>query len=48
MLLLLTYRERQHRSEISRVLHCSVRKIAYALPTARRHLADILDKLDIL
>jgi DNA-directed RNA polymerase specialized sigma24 family protein len=48
MLLLLTYRERQRYDEISKILNCSLRKVTYALPTARRHLADILDKLDIL
>jgi DNA-directed RNA polymerase specialized sigma24 family protein len=48
MLLMLTYRERQHQEEISKILRCSVRKVAYTLPQARKHLADILDKLDIL
>ena len=48
MLLLLSYRERQRHEEIWKILNCSVRKVVYALPAARKHLADILDKLDIL
>jgi DNA-directed RNA polymerase specialized sigma24 family protein len=48
MLPMLTYRERQHQEEISKILRCPVRKAAYTLPAARKHLADILDKLDIL
>jgi DNA-directed RNA polymerase specialized sigma24 family protein len=48
MLLLLAYRERQRHAEISKILNCSVCKIVYALPAARKHLAEVLDKLDIL
>jgi DNA-directed RNA polymerase specialized sigma24 family protein len=48
MLLLLAYRERQRHEEISKILNCSTRKIVYALPAARKHLAEVLDKLDIL
>ena len=48
MLLVLTYRERQCHQEVSKILRCSVRKLYYTLPAARKHLAEILDKLDIL
>jgi len=42
------YRERKHQEEVSRILRGSVRKVTYALPLAGKHLARILDKLDIL
>jgi len=41
-------RERKHQEEVSRILRGSVRKVTYALPLAGKHLARILDKLDIL
>jgi DNA-directed RNA polymerase specialized sigma24 family protein len=48
MLLVLTYRERQCHQEVSKILRCSVRKLYYTLPAARKHLAEILDRMDIL
>jgi len=48
MLLVLVYRERQKHQDVSKALHCSARKVAYDLPPARRRLASILDRMDIL
>jgi len=47
-LLVLIYRERQNFEVVSKVLSCSVRKLSYTLPPARKHLARILDRMDIL
>jgi hypothetical protein len=47
-LLVLTYRDKVRYEDIAAVLDCSVRKIAYLLPAARRRLTDILDRLDLL
>jgi len=44
----LTYRDKDRYADIAAVLGCSVRKINYLLPTARRKLTDILDRLDLL
>jgi len=46
--LVLVYRERQPFAEASKILHCSVRKLSYMLPAARKRLAGILDRMDIL
>ncbi len=46
--LVLTYRDRQNALEISRALHCSLRKISYLLPLARKKLAAQLDRLNLL
>jgi RNA polymerase sigma factor (sigma-70 family) len=46
--LLLVYRERQPQEEVCKILHCSVRKVSYILPRARKRLAETLDKMDIL
>lgn len=47
-ILVLTYRDKLRYEDIAKVLGCSVRKINYLLPTARRKLTDILDRLDLL
>ncbi len=47
-LLVLVYRERQRHEEVSRILHCSLRKVGYSLQPARKHLARILNRTDIL
>jgi DNA-directed RNA polymerase specialized sigma24 family protein len=46
--LILTYRDRQQSPDIAHALHCSVRKLTYLLPTARRKLAAQLDRLNLL
>jgi DNA-directed RNA polymerase specialized sigma24 family protein len=46
--LLLHYRESQIGKETAKALHCSERKVFYTLPQARKHLADALDRLDLL
>jgi DNA-directed RNA polymerase specialized sigma24 family protein len=46
--LMLRYRERQHDSETAKLIHCSVRKLAYLIPQARRHLVEVLSRLDLL
>ena len=46
--LVLTYRDKVSHEDIAAVLGCSVRKIYYLHPTARRRLTDILDRLDLL
>lgn len=43
-----TYRDRAGQSATAFAVGCSLRKLAYLLPTARQHLADILDRLDLL
>ena len=47
-LLMLTYRERQPQDTIAKLTGISVRAIAYKLPLARKALADVLDRLDLL
>jgi DNA-directed RNA polymerase specialized sigma24 family protein len=44
--LVLTYRDRV--GHAATALGCSVRTLAYMLPAARRRLADILDRRDLL
>jgi DNA-directed RNA polymerase specialized sigma24 family protein len=46
--LLLTYRESQGQTITAAAAECSVRKLAYLIPNARQHLADALDRLDLL
>jgi hypothetical protein len=43
-LFLLIYRERQK----FEILRCSVRKLSCMLPSARKPLAQVLDRMDIL
>jgi DNA-directed RNA polymerase specialized sigma24 family protein len=47
-ILLLVYRDRSTYHDTARALRCCERKTAYLLPTARKHLADTLDRLDLL
>jgi DNA-directed RNA polymerase specialized sigma24 family protein len=42
------YRERQGHAATAAALGCSVRTVAYILPAARRRLADVLDRRDLL
>jgi DNA-directed RNA polymerase specialized sigma24 family protein len=46
--LVLTYRDKQDTSRVADAVGCSVRKLCYLIPRARQHLADELDKLDLL
>ncbi len=46
--LVLHYRDGQLQPEIARAIGCSIRKVSYLLPSARRKLAAILDRLDLL
>jgi DNA-directed RNA polymerase specialized sigma24 family protein len=46
--LLLTYRDRQGHAATAAALGCSVRTVYYLLPAARRRLADVLDRRDLL
>jgi DNA-directed RNA polymerase specialized sigma24 family protein len=46
--LVLAYRDRERFPAIAQMLHCSVRKVAYLIPAARRKLAAALDKLNLL
>jgi len=46
--LVLRYRDRLAAEQIAAGLRCSVRKVCYLIPAARRKLADILDRLDLL
>ena len=46
--LLLTYRDRAGHAATAAALGCSVRTVAYILPAARRRLADVLDRRDLL
>jgi DNA-directed RNA polymerase specialized sigma24 family protein len=48
LVLLLTYRDRQGHAATAAALGCSVRTVAYILPAARRRLADVLDRRDLL
>ena len=47
-ILLLTYRDGIRHAQAAHMIGCSRRAIAYLLPAARRRLADILDRLDLL
>lgn len=46
--LILTYRDRVGHAATAAALGCSIRKLSYLLPAARRRLADVLDRLDLL
>jgi DNA-directed RNA polymerase specialized sigma24 family protein len=46
--LILTYRDRAGHAATAAALGCSIRTLAYMLPAARRRLADILDRRDLL
>ncbi len=46
--LILHYRDHETEARIATTLQCSVRKVAYLLPTARKHLANVLDRMDLL
>jgi DNA-directed RNA polymerase specialized sigma24 family protein len=46
--LILTYRDRAGHAATAAAIGCSVRTLAYMLPAARRRLADVLDRLDLL
>ena len=48
LVLIATYRNCDTAQQAAVACHCSERKIAYLLPQARRHLADVLDRLDLL
>lgn len=47
-LLIGKYRDHYTEAELACVASCSVRKIAYALPDALTHLAQILERLNLL
>ena len=47
-ILILTYRDGIRHSEAATMLGMSERNIYYLLPAARRRLADVLDRLDLL
>jgi DNA-directed RNA polymerase specialized sigma24 family protein len=42
------YRDGEREREIAAAVGCSVRKLNYLVPTARRHLANVLDTLNLL
>jgi DNA-directed RNA polymerase specialized sigma24 family protein len=42
------YRDGESDEHIARNIGCSTRKVGYLVPAARRKLADILDRLDLL
>jgi DNA-directed RNA polymerase specialized sigma24 family protein len=46
--LVLTYRDRERFPAIAQMLHCSIRKLTYMIPAARRKLAAELDRLNLL
>ncbi len=48
MALAYTYRDGYGHTVTALALGCSERKLCYLLPAARSHLADILDRLDLL
>jgi DNA-directed RNA polymerase specialized sigma24 family protein len=48
MALVLTYRDRVGHQATAAAIGCSVRTLAYMLPAARRRLADVLDRRDLL
>lgn len=47
-LLITAYAHHEARGRIARLTACSERAVAYKLPTARRRLTAILDRLDLL
>jgi DNA-directed RNA polymerase specialized sigma24 family protein len=46
--LVLRYRDRQVDRDIGLAIGCSIRKVDYLIPAARRRLAAILDRLNLL
>lgn len=42
------YRDRESDPKIAAAIGCSVRKVGYLLPAARRKLTEILDRQDLL
>jgi YD repeat-containing protein len=46
--LVLRYRDKQTDPEIAIALGCSIRKVTYLVPIARRKLAEVLDRLNLL
>jgi len=46
--LVLRYRDKQEAIQIAVGLQCSVRRVSYLIPIARRHLAENLDRLNLL
>jgi len=46
--LVLTYRDRERLPRIAQALGCSIRKLSYLVPAARRKLATELDRLNLL
>jgi len=42
------YRDNLGQDVTAAAIGCSLRKLSYLLPIARQHLADILDRLDLL
>jgi DNA-directed RNA polymerase specialized sigma24 family protein len=47
-LLVAVYRDKLEQRDTAAILGCSVRKVSYLLPIARQHLADTLERLDLL
>ncbi len=47
-ILMLIYRDREGFRRTSQTMRCSNRKLSYALPIARTHLAAELERLDLL
>jgi DNA-directed RNA polymerase specialized sigma24 family protein len=47
-ILVLAYRDHIPRIEAARIIGISPRNLYYLLPAARRRLADVLDRLDLL
>jgi len=43
-----TYRDKLDQQATAFAVGCSVRKLFYLIPAARQHLADVLDRLDLL
>jgi DNA-directed RNA polymerase specialized sigma24 family protein len=48
IILMLTYCERQRQYHSAEVMQRPIRKVSYILPRARKRLADLLDRMDLL
>ncbi len=46
--LILTYRDHEDQPTIARGIGCSVRKLSYLIPRARKRLAEELDRMNLL
>jgi len=46
--LVLTYRDRERAPAVALAIGCSIREVSYLVPAARRKLAEVLDRLDLL